>query len=460
MGTAVQLSGRPRTGFTVFALVVVGRVYRALLLTLVAVALLPVLWQWSSHVVRSGSMRPSIGVGDVVIAMPFGHDEKVPVGRVMIFDPPPGSGGDGAQRIHRVTAKLYDGRYETTGDANHAPDVEPIRRDDFRARPLILVRYVGLPVHWLAEGDYLPLGGWLLLSAVLFHFSFRRLDDEQPRRPGKGGRLVATAGAAALLLTVPESASAAFTDHATNGSNTFKAAAILQQRYTAAVAADSPWGFYRLDESSGANAADSGGNNRTGTYTAVAAYRETGALPNNTGYSTRYAANLGRMVAGGTALSDPTTFSVELWFKTTSTAGGKLVGFENTRNQISPFYDREVVLRTDGRLTYVGGASTSKVVVSPTALNDGKWHHLVVTSVPAGGSNLTASMYVDGALAATGTTIKASSVYTGWWRIGYGQIPAGTAFPVTGNLTGSVDDVAIYTTSLSATRVAAHYAAR
>lgn len=122
-------------------------------------------------------------------------------------------------------------------------------------------------------------------------------------------------------------------------------------------------------------------------------------------------------------------------------------------------FDREAFLRTDGRVVYMGGTSTSKLLVSPTALNNGTWHHLVVTSVPSG-NNEAAAMYVDGVLVASGTTTKASLVYTGWWRVGFGKVPTGTGYPSTGNFTGSVDDVAIYRTQLSATRVAAHYAAR
>lgn len=475
-------SAHPLPDLAEFVLVIAGRVYRAMLLTLLAVAVLPMLWSWSSHVIRSGSMEPALGVGDVVVAKPFAGAEKVPVGRVMLFDPPPGSGGDDSQRIHRVVEKLPDGRFRTRGDANSAPDVEPVRRHHLDARPLLLVRYVGLPVHWLSERDFVPLSLWLVVSGVLLGYSFRRLGGEEPRG-GSGGRrlgwsggrrrpletppgrrarrgILAMIGLVGLVLTLPESASAAFTGRTSTGSNTWRTAADLEQRYTAAVSTDRPWAFYRLDEPSGTAAADSAGGNRTGSYTAVAAYGETGALPGNPGYATRYAGGTGRMVGGGSALSDPTTFSVELWFKTTSTAGGKLFGFENTRNQTSSAYDREAVLRTDGRVTYVGGASTSKVLTSPTALNDGRWHHLVVTSVPAGGSNQSSALYVDGAPAASGTTSKAAFAYAGWWRIGYGQIPIGIAFPLTGNLSATIDDVAIYTTQLSAARVAAHYAAR
>ena len=91
--------------------------------------------------------------------------------------------------------------------------------------------------------------------------------------------------------------------------------------------------------------------------------------------------------------------------------------------------------------------------------NNGVWHHLVVTSVPAG-SNESSAMYVDGVLVASGNTAKASLVYSGWWRVGFGRVPTGSGYPTTGNFTGSVDDFAVYRTQLSAARVAAHYAAR
>jgi hypothetical protein len=318
---------------------------------------------------------------------------------------------------------------------------------------------------------------------VLLQLSFRPVDGDPPRGSGWRGHLrhlasrmrqprhrhrrtaplmaraAGVAGIIALALAGPASAHAAFSARTTSGSNTWKAAANLDQAYTAAVTADSPYAFYLLDESSGANAADIAGSSRTGTYTSVATYLQAGGLPNNPGYAVGLAANSGRMVAGGTGLADPTTFSVEMWFKTTTAAGGKLIGFENSRNATSTSFDRELFMRTDGKLVYMGATSTTKLLVSPSALNNGSWHHVVVTSVPSG-SQETAVMYVDGAQVATGNTSKAATSYTGWWRVGFGRLPTGSGYPSTANFTGSVDNVVIYTTQLSATRVAAHYSAR
>lgn len=456
-------------GWCLFALVLTGRVYRTVAITLVVIATAPALFHWSSYLVRTGSMEPAIAVGDVVVGRPFSAGEKVPVGRVMIFEPPSGSGDSTHLRIHRVVAALEHDQYTTAGDANATNDTSPVPRENFRARGILRVPYVGLPLVWLSDRQYLKVTLWLAVTALLLHLSFRRTSGDPPRRGRRrrratdprmaAARTAVSVSALALAIAVPAVATAEFTSRTTSGANSWRAAALLLQRYTAAVNTDLPYAFHRLDEASGVDAADSSGNNRIGTYTSIATFRQTGALPNNPGYAIGLSASTGRMVGGGTGLSDPTTFSVELWFKTSTGVGGKLIGFENSRNQTSTSFDREAFMRTDGHLVYLGGTSGSKVLVSPAALNNGAWHHLVITATPSGSNEVTA-MYVDGALVASGNTAKAGSTYTGWWRAGYGRVPTGTGYPLTGNFTGTVDDVAIYTTQLGAARVSAHYAAR
>lgn len=488
MGAAVQLTPRREVAalrnWCAFALVLTGRTYRALLLTLVVVATLPAAGTWSSFVVRTGSMEPSIHVGDVVIAQPFGADEKMPVGRVMIFRAPPGSGAGSQLRVHRVVEALGHDTYTTAGDANPTPDAAPVPRANFRSRAIIRVPYVGRPLVWLDDGQYGRLLAWLLLTSLLLSASSRRVDGDPPRDSGwRGGlarrladlarlpvgrhrrpitvglRVAAVLGVVGVTLAVPASVQAAFSARTTSGSNAWRTATNLDQAYTAAVTADAPYALYLLDDASGVSAADATGNSRTGTYTSVAGYQQAGALAHNFGYAVSLAANNGRIVGGGTGLTDPTTFSVEMWFRTTTSGGGKLIGFENSRNATSTLFDRELFMRTDGRLVYMGASSTSKLLVSPTPLNNGAWHQVVVTSVPSG-SQETSVMYVDGVAVATGTTSRAATSYVGWWRVGFGRVPVGTGYPTTGNFTGTVDNVAIYTTQLTATRVAAHYTVR
>src|SRR3954465_13386555 len=142
---------------------VTARVYRAMLLTFAVAATVPLLWHWSGHLVRTGSMEPSLGVGDVVVARPFTDAEKVPVGRVMIFENPAVPERH-ELLVHRVVSRHGHGGGTTRGDANPPDDGTPVTREDLRARALILVPLVGKPFVWWAAGDVGLLGGWLLAT--------------------------------------------------------------------------------------------------------------------------------------------------------------------------------------------------------------------------------------------------------------------------------------------------------
>ena len=448
-------------------LTVLTRAYRAFLITLAVVAVAPVVWGWSAYTVRSASMEPSLAVGDVVVARPFEAGETVPVGRVMFFTDP--SSPDSRRLlVHRVVERLDDGTYVTAGDANASTDSTPVESDAFRARAVLLAPYVGLPVVWARTGRLPVLFLWALLTVGAF------VRASGPRRGGRDDgiapsprRRVAHRAAdarralpvgllaVALAVTAGSSvASATFTAGTTNPGNTW---AVALDRYLNEVRADGPHVYYRLEEAGGTTMADSGTGGRTGSYAAVSAYHVPGALTDSPGYAVSLAGQ-GRLVSGGTALIDPTTFSLELWFKTTTTAGGKLIGFESTRNAISPTYDRHVLMRPDGRLVYGAWDGSSLTITSPKAYNDGQWHHLVLTAVPRG-QRQDAVMYVDGGGVVLGTTTR-TAYYSGWWRVGYGGLATDPGLPSSATFAGSVDEVAVYPVRLSATRVSAHYAAR
>ena len=52
------------------------------------------------------------------------------------------------------------------------------------------------------------------------------------------------------------------------------------------------------------------------------------------------------MISGGTSLSNPTTFTLELSFKTTTSSGGKLMGFRAPGVDVVP--PRRPCMRTNG----------------------------------------------------------------------------------------------------------------
>ena len=506
MGTPDQLTVRPlggagplrrppsalRTGgaWAAFVIVLLCRAYRAGVLTMAAAALAPMLWGYAGFVVRSGSMEPVISTGDVAVTQPLKSSDRIQVGRVMLFDRPP----EGADPVlHRVVAKRSDGRYTTAGDANAEVDSSPVERERFRARGLILVPWVGLPFHWLATGEVVQLLLWSLLTVLAFVLPMllgggtsrpgngSGPREARPRRGSDRGRAhVATLGRAArqalvvrrataplaalvavgLTLSVAgvPQATAGFSAKTSTRPNTWKVAAKALQKYTVAVLDDDPYVFYRFDEPGGTTAADTSGYGLSGTYTSVASYRQPGALPNNFGYSIGLNGGTGRMVMSGPAVPNPSDFSVELWFKTSSKAGGKLLGFESTRNATSTTYDRHVFMRPDGRLVYGGWSSNPTTIVTPAAYNNGGWHQLVLTSAYRN-RRQESVMYVDGQRAVGGVTTPTGS-FSGWWRVGYGSLPNGSSYPPSANFVGQLDDVSGYNAELSASRVAAHYAAR
>jgi hypothetical protein len=234
------------------------------------------------------------------------------------------------------------------------------------------------------------------------------------------------------------------------------------QPYNAAVLSDSPYFSYLTDESGGPVAADASGTTVLGTYQGPISHRQPNGLPRNPGFAVQFGGDEASLVSGGDAVSDPTTFSLELWFKTASTTGGKLMGFENSQDSSSNRSDRHVLMLPNGRLSYGEWKGKASVLTTPMAYNDSAWHHLVVTTRPSDGKakESQSAVYVDGVSVVSGPTTPTAS-YSGWWRVGFGSLTTGKpGYPDTVDFAGSIDNVAVYSTELSAARVAAHYAAR
>ncbi|MBC3761667.1 PKD domain-containing protein [Quadrisphaera oryzae] len=222
--------------------------------------------------------------------------------------------------------------------------------------------------------------------------------------------------------------------------------------YGAAVYAAGPDAYYRLDAAAGAtSAADSSGLGNTGVL-------HGGVRTGAPGVSSTVGAGTGATLDGqvGTTIVDPqrldgpTTYSLEMWFSTTSTRGGKLIGFgDGDGTGYSGNYDRHVIMNTDGTLHFGVWTGQENRVDTSAAYNDGKWHHVVATQGPAG-----MVLYVDGTSVGTNGQTRAQA-YSGYWRVGGDSSWGPTQ---NGFLDGSVDEVAIYSTVLPASAVADHFA--
>ena len=153
-------------------------------------------------------------------------------------------------------------------------------------------------------------------------------------------------------------------------------------------------------------------------------------------------------IGSSQAFANPRIYSEELWFTTTTTRGGKLIGFGSSRSGSSTSQDRDVYMLNSGQLVF-GVNATPVTLTTAAAYNDGKWHHLVATQGSAG-----MRLYLDGQLVGTNTTTTAQS-YTGYWRVGGDAGVTSTS----AYLAGTIDEVAVYATPLTAAQVRSHYRA-
>ncbi len=257
----------------------------------------------------------------------------------------------------------------------------------------------------------------------------------------------------------------------TSGSKSVTIGSASTSPYTATVLADGASNFWPLSESSGAIAADRAGKsdlNLAGAFTLgaagplsgnpatavtfgggetqpptpVGANRPPALVPNDT------AGTVGQIDPGG-------AFSLEAWVRTTSTQGGEIVGLGLYKAADSPAIDKAVYLDSAGGIHFGLQANTVKQTVDAAGpYNDGAWH-LVNATYAAGGAQL----YVDGALVASSNAITDDIAFPGYWRVGGDNLTGWPSAPASNYLAGSIADVAVYPTALSASAVAAHYLA-
>ena len=224
--------------------------------------------------------------------------------------------------------------------------------------------------------------------------------------------------------------------------------------YGDAVRADAPTAHWPLGETAGTAGYDWVGADDL-TVDASATRGAAGAIPAESGTTATTFAGTAALPAPATALrTGPDTFSAEAWIKTTTTSGGKIIGFGNNRTGDSTGYDRHVYMTNDGRLVFGVYDNGVRTVATPQAYNDGAWHHVVATMNSAG-----MTLYVDGKrLGGRADTVKGQP-YSGYWRVGGDNLGGWPDSPASKSFAGTIDEAAVYPTALGAARVAAHYTA-
>lgn len=287
------------------------------------------------------------------------------------------------------------------------------------------------------------------------------------------------AGVASLALLLP-TAKAAFSATTFNTADKWTVPSYI---YTTETNNLGPYLYWKLDDTTGTTAADTSGNGRTGTYNSTWTKSQVGALVDQTpnlaakeGNAAGRAANTSCVYttsATGMATPGPMTYTELIWFKTTSTTGGKLIGLENNQTGVSDSasaggqYDRMMYMDANGEIWFGVYNNTEIVAHSQAGLNDGNWHMAAATMSTTAGM----SLYIDGKLVGTNAnTISETETKASYWRVGCGNL-AGWGGDWTGanapgnaeadNLNypfnGSLDEATVWFSTLTATQIAFLY---
>jgi len=92
--------------------------------------------------ITSGSMSPSINIGDIVVSIPVSINNIQP-GDIIVFKGPP------SLIVHRVLENYNENCYVTKGDANENPDPLWACSDNIIGKVVIAIPLIGLPAVYL-----------------------------------------------------------------------------------------------------------------------------------------------------------------------------------------------------------------------------------------------------------------------------------------------------------------------
>lgn len=220
--------------------------------------------------------------------------------------------------------------------------------------------------------------------------------------------------------------------------------------YSGEVLADSPVGYWRLNDTSGTTAVDSSGGGHDGTYSGSFTLNQPTLLVEGSGASVNFTG--GQMAVPDTLSLRLGTGAVsyEIWVNLTSTAAyASLV--DDTQRGYSLFLNANGGAGpTRAYLTYGNSANAANEITLSTGIATAELDHIAVTSDGAGNAIVyrngvsvftTASQDIGATNSASGVTIFAN--------------PSGGG----GAIQGQGQELAVYSTVLSPARVAAHYTA-
>jgi hypothetical protein len=208
--------------------------------------------------------------------------------------------------------------------------------------------------------------------------------------------------------------------------------------YQNEVLADTPILYWRLNDSSGA-AADTSGNSHPGTYTGSPTLSAAGPLNEGGTASVTFNGTSQYVTLAHTAaLNVADVLTLECWYKGTASGTNRALIAKGTS---SYYLDVEA-----SKLTLIK-AGVGNIVASTVNVNDNLWHHCVATK-----NGSTVKLYVDGADVTGAVSNQTMADSTDPFNVAVRSPVASGEY-----ITGSIAEVALYSTALSLARVQAHY---
>jgi hypothetical protein len=221
--------------------------------------------------------------------------------------------------------------------------------------------------------------------------------------------------------------------------------------YATSVLSDAPLAYWRMDDAAGTVARDTTGNGNDGQYVGGVTLGTGGALIGDADTAVTLDGVSGHVDMGNRfAFAGNASYTLELWAQPHAIG----TSYQRVISRELPTSPRE------GYLVFVragSAADPSTFSMERWEANQTNqcpetnavtqvWHHLVATY-----DGTTSRIYLDGALAASQPAALALNATSASLWIG------ASVFDTAAYFNGAVDEVAVYGTALSATRIAAHY---
>lgn len=222
--------------------------------------------------------------------------------------------------------------------------------------------------------------------------------------------------------------------------------------YAQTVLSDSPFGYYRHGEPAGfsiTSAYDWSGNTFTGTYGGGFTLGQPGAIYNDSNTAVLFNGSTGKVdLAAGLSVTGLSAVTLEAWvnLSTTTFTNARVLSNDHTSADNKGC---ELIMSSNatGVTFTVGNGSTFLNLAGSFTFSASTWYHVVATWSASGG----AKIYVNGTSIASGSLSGTIAAPTNSMGIAYAPATNANFFP------GTLDEVAIYPTSLSLARIQAHY---